>query len=182
MPYVSVTRLRLRSRRFLPHLYAYTWAIVQQARRSDGFLKGRLFRGTDRLLLFDLLYGRHPSYCTMTMWRDREAAMRFRNRGPHEEAMRRGRKWVQEASTAHWTQRSDELPSAPEAHERMREEGRLMPADHPSRAHAAGEIPEDPGFRTVPLTLRPVENPGGTGGNQSLCRSAAEGPCHQGDD
>lgn len=157
MPSVVVTRLRLRARRFLPQFAYYAWASVQQARRSPGFLKGQLFRGSDRLLVSDLLYGRHPSYWTMTMWRDREAVFGFRNRSPHREAMVKSPGWVQEASFVKWRQREERLPSPREAQKRMLQDGRLMSSDHPSEAHASGEIPEDPAFKGS-LLLPPLDD------------------------
>lgn len=147
MPTVVVTRLRLRSRRFLPQFACYAWASVQQARRSPGFLKGQLFRGSDRPLVCDLLYGRHPSYWTMTMWEDREAVLGFRDRGPHRDVMSKSPKWVQEASVVNWRQQEERLPSPREARKRMLQDGRLMSSDNPSEAHASGQIPEDPAVR-----------------------------------
>ena len=155
MPCVSVTRLRLRSRRFLPQFYYYTWAIAQQARRSSGFLKGRLFMGTDRFPLAGMFYGRQPGYWTITMWEDQEAMLAFRDRPPHRSAMPKSARWVQEASTVHWWREAEELPSLREAHDKMREDGRLMPSDHPSEAHASGRIPEEPGLQPF-VILHPV--------------------------
>ncbi|MDP2497494.1 MAG: DUF3291 domain-containing protein [Candidatus Palauibacterales bacterium] len=156
MPLITTTRLRLRSRRFLPQLYYYTWTICRQARRTPGFLKGRLFLGSDRLPPSMMFFGRHPGYWTMTMWEDREAMLGFRDHGSHREAMPKGAEWVQEASTVTWEQDSEELPSLGEAHDRMREDGRLMPSNHPSEAHASGEIPEEPNLRSF-ITFRPAD-------------------------
>ena len=146
MPSVAVTRLRLRSRRFIPEFYYYTWAIVRQARRSPGFIKGQLFMGTDRFPPVGILYGRQPGYWTMTMWEDQDAMLAFRDQPPHRDAMPKSAKWVQEASTVHWRQKTDELPTLDTAHDRMLEGGRLMASNHPSEAHASGRVPEEPGL------------------------------------
>lgn len=156
MPFVAVTRLRLRSRRFLPHLYYYTWASARQARRSPGFLKGRLFRGSDRPIALDMLFGRHPGYWTMTMWEDREAMLAFRNRGAHGDVIPKSAEWVQEASTVTWSQENHELRSLREAHKRMVADGRLMPSNHPSEAHVSGRIPEEPDLKMF-VSLHPVD-------------------------
>lgn len=156
MPSVSVTRLRLRSRRFIPVFFYYTWEIVRQARRSPGFLEGRLFMGSDRLPPAAMLYGRQPGYWTATMWTDRQAMLAFRDRASHRVAMRKGAEWVQEASVVDWQQEAEQLPSLREAHDRMLEDGRPMPSNHPSEAHASGRIPEEPGLQSF-VTLRPVD-------------------------
>lgn len=156
MPLVSVTRLRLRSRRYLPRFAYDTWAITRQARRSPGFLKGRLFRGSDRPLLIGLVVGRLPSFWTMTMWVDRDSMMAFRNGGAHRDVLPKFPEWGREASTVNWTQDSEELPDIGEAHRRMVEDGEPMSLRHPSDAHASGEIPPEPDVRGE-LPLRPVD-------------------------
>ena len=156
MPLVSVTRLQLRSRRYLPRLACDTWLITRQARRADGFLKGRLFRGSDRPLLVGLLFGRLPSFWTMTMWADRDSMLAFRNDGAHRDVLPKFPEWGREASTVNWEQDSLELPDMEEAHRRMAEDGELMSLRYPSDAHASGEVPPDPDVRGE-LPLRPVE-------------------------
>mgnify|MGYP006302994321 CR=1 FL=1 len=150
--FVSVTRLRIRSRRFLPRFAYYTWAVVRQARRSDGFVGGRLARGGERPLPAALLYGRIPSFWTITAWEDEGAMRSFRNASAHREVMPKLVEWCSEASTVHWEQESRGLPDAERAVRRMLEDGRLTGVRHPSEAQAAGEIPPVAGLRgEIPL-------------------------------
>ena len=146
MPIISITRLHLRSLRYMPMLSVFTLGSALQARRSDGFLGGLLGGDAER------------GAWTMTAWRD-EAAMRsFRDNGIHRKAMPRLLNWCDGASFAHWQQTDATLPAPDEAHRRMGAEGRLSKVYHPSPAHAAGEttsksLPK-PGLRFVPHAKR----------------------------
>lgn len=155
MAFVSVTRLRLRSRRFLPAFGRYTWAVARQARRSDGFLGGALARGGGRPLLADLLYGPTPAFWTITVWENEEAMRSFRNASAHREVMPKLQEWCSEASMVHWEQASDEIPDTERAIRTMVSEGELTNLRHPSDAHAAGEIPPVAGLASL-IPLRPA--------------------------
>lgn len=129
MPFISITRLRLRGLRFLPGFLYYSARSARQAERSPGFLGGRL--GSEPGLTF----------WTITAWTD-EAAMRaFRSSGAHRAAMPRLAGWCDEAATGHWQQDLDEVPDWPSAHARMRESGRAYPVRQPSSRQAEGVIP-----------------------------------------
>jgi hypothetical protein len=127
---ISVTRLRIRSYRYLPPFVWYSVRSAWQARRAGGFLGGKLMGDGRR------------TYWTTTAWVD-EAAMRaYRNSGAHFTAMRKLLDWCDEASYTHWVQDSAELPDIKEAHRRVRDEGRLSKVRNPSPAHAAGQTAE----------------------------------------
>jgi hypothetical protein len=49
--------------------------------------------------------------------------------------------WCDEASIVHWTQEMPDVPSWPEAHRRMQQQGRPSKVRHPSEAHQRFEIP-----------------------------------------
>ncbi len=124
MPLVSVTRLRLRSIRFLPPFVPHAVRSRTQAARAPGFRGGSLLM--DRL-----------AFWTMTAW-DRPESMRaYMRDGPHRTAMPRLAAWCDEASVVHWEQEDDALPPWPEAIRRMRAEGRPSRVRHPSPQHEA---------------------------------------------
>jgi hypothetical protein len=133
MPFVSVTRLRIRSWRYLPAFFWYGFRSSRQAARARGNLSVRLLSDNKR------------TYWTATAW-SCEADMRaFLLAKPHGAAMRRLLEWCDEASVAHWIQPENELPSWQLAHQRMRSEGRASKVNHPSPAHLAFQIPEPGG-------------------------------------
>ena len=126
MPFVSVTRLRLRGARYLPAFALHSWRSARQLPRTPGFLAGRLAAGPRR------------AYWTVTLW-ESEAAMRaYRGAGAHRGAMPRLLDWCDEAAVAHWEQPAAVLPPLDEAARRLRECGRPSAVRRPSAAHAAG--------------------------------------------
>jgi hypothetical protein len=129
MPLVSITRLRVRSWRFLPLFFIQALRSGRQAAKADGNLAARLLRE------------RRNTFWTMTGWSSEAAMKTFMHAGVHGPAMRKLREWCDEASVVHWMQESNELPSWVEAHRRMQQEGRRSKVNHPSPAHTAYEIP-----------------------------------------
>jgi Domain of unknown function (DUF3291) len=129
MPFVSVTRLRVRSLFYLPQFLVQAIRSSRQAQRSPGFLGGRLLREAGNV------------YWTLTIWKDDAAMNSYRTRGVHGGVMPRLMDWCSEAALAHWTQESAEVPSWPEAHGRMVAQGRSSKVRHPSPAHLAHQIP-----------------------------------------
>ena len=130
MPLISVTRLRVRSFRYLPLFIFYTLLSARQAKRASGNLGTGLLREAN------------STFWTRTAWRD-EAAMRsFMMTGAHRRVMPKLLDWCDEASVVHWTQEAAELPDWHEAHWRMVNEGRRSKVRHPSPAHLAYDIAE----------------------------------------
>lgn len=124
MAFISVTRLRIRSLRFLPAFAFDAVRTRNQAAEAAGFLGG------------SLLPDRRWTFWTLTAWDD-EASMRaYMLGGSHRTAMPKLMRWCDEASVVHWTQPSDDLPSWTEADRRMRAEGRASKVRHPSPEHA----------------------------------------------
>lgn len=124
MIFVSLTRLRVRSIRFMPLFAYYAVRSNQQVKKAPGFLRG------------SLLPDRSWTFWTMTAWDDRESMRRYMTTGAHKTAMPHLMHWCDEASVAHWEQADEALPSWKEADRRMRESGRVSKVNHPSSAHA----------------------------------------------
>jgi len=132
MPFVAITRLRLRGYRFLPAFGWHSLKSALQAERARGFLGGALSADPFRL-----------TYWTVTVW-ESEAAMRaFRASGDHQRVMPRLAEWCDEASVAHWEQEDASVPAADEVLRRMVAGGRASRLNHPSPDHAAGRIAAD---------------------------------------
>ena len=122
MPLVSITRLRVRTWRYVPQFLVQSLRAVRQAGRTPGNLAVSILRDANR------------AFWTRTLWRD-EAAMRsFMRSGVHRRVMARLPKWCDEAALVHWVQQQSEPPSWPEAHRRLQREGRRSRVIHPSEA------------------------------------------------
>ena len=124
MPFVSVTRLRLRSARFLPGFFFRTIRTQRQLRRSPGFRAGSLLPDAGR------------TFWTLSLWDSAEAMRGFMLGGAHRKAMPKLAEWCDEASVAHWETAEARLPDWCEAEERMRREGRPSKVRRPSAEHA----------------------------------------------
>ena len=143
MPVVSVTRLRLRSLRHLPGFLWYTYQSRRQLSRSAGFLGGVVANAPGR------------TFWTTTAWTDDASMKRFRDASWHKKAMPRLLDYCNEASLAHWTQDSADLPIAVAMLERLKTSGRVSKVRHPTPGHAAGQTVPDghaprPGIRISP--------------------------------
>jgi hypothetical protein len=143
MPFISVTRLRLRSLRYLLPFVWQTLKVARQAQHTTDFLGGRLLRKAKN------------TFWTVTAWED-EAVMRgYRQRGAHGPVMPKLLEWCDEAAVVHWSQDSQELPDWPEAHRRLVQEGRLSKVNHPSPAQVANHIAAPQPSR-IERTLKPA--------------------------
>jgi heme-degrading monooxygenase HmoA len=128
MTFVSVTRLRIRSPRYLPAFLWHTLRSFIQARRAAGNIRATTKRAPD------------GAFWTLTAW-ESEAPMRaYRNSGAHRKAMPKLLEWCDEAAVAHWEQESRELPDWREGRRRLLERGRISKVKHPSPAQAAGQV------------------------------------------
>jgi hypothetical protein len=142
MPMISVTRLRVRSWRYLPQFGWQSLLSVRQAERSSGFLGGKVLRNADN------------TFWTMTVWKDEVAMSAFRIAGAHGRVMPSLLNWCGEASVVHWTQEASEPPSWQQAHQRIANEGRPSKVRYPSEAHTTNRTPKPEPSR-VALTLKP---------------------------
>jgi heme-degrading monooxygenase HmoA len=143
MPLISVTRLRVRSFRYLPGFLWDTFQSVRQVQRSPGFLGGRLLVNAGYV------------FWTMTAWQDETAMNAYRTGGAHRQAMPKLLNWCDEAAVVHWTQESAEIPEWREAQQHIAEKGRLSKVNHPSRVQASQQIPA-PQRSRIAQTLKPA--------------------------
>jgi hypothetical protein len=126
MPFVSVTRLRVRAWRYLPLFLLGSVHAVLQARRTLGK---------------SVLRDAHLAFWTRTVWSG-EAAMRgFMLSGTHRRLMHRLLEWCDEAAVVNWTTDVAPPPAWSEAHRRLQVEGRPSKVKHPSDAQRRFEIP-----------------------------------------
>jgi hypothetical protein len=142
MPFISITRLRVRSIRFLPFFVLYVYRSLRQVKASSGFQCG------------GLLADRSWTFWTMTAWDNQESMRRFMTTGSHSAAMPRLLDWCDEASVVHWDQAEAALPTWTEADQRMRASGRVSKVRNPSPQHATLTYPTPRLSRSV--AIRPV--------------------------
>jgi hypothetical protein len=141
---VSVTRLRVRSLRYLPAFLWNTFFADRQVARSDGFLGGRL------------LVDRRHTYWTLTLWKSEQAMKAFRGSGAHAKVMPKLAEWCDEAAYMHWSTESVVVPSWKEAYERLVSEGRLSRVNHPSPDHEARKFAEPRLSPPIGKEMRPA--------------------------
>jgi len=127
--FVSITRLRIRSIRFMPGFAFHAIRSQRQVSRAPGFLAGAL------------LPDQNWTFWTMTGWDSIESMRAYMMAGAHRAAMPKLADWCDEASVVHWEQTSDELPSWTEADERMRKDGRPSKIRHPGPQHQGLDFP-----------------------------------------
>jgi hypothetical protein len=128
--FVSITRLRVRSIRYLPQFLWTTNLAMRQVVRSAGFRRGRL------------LADAHRTYWTVTIWENEKEMKAYRGAQAHGKAMPRLAGWCDEAAYTHWEQEGDSPPSWDVVWERLVEDGRLSRVAHPSSGHEARIFPK----------------------------------------
>jgi hypothetical protein len=127
--FVSVTRLRVRSWRYLPAFMIQALRSAYQAKRDAGSIA------------VSIMQEARNTFWTRTVWESEGAMRAFMLSGVHSRAMPRLLEWCDEASVVHWLQASPDLPLWDEAHRRMQQEGRWTKVNHPSAAQLAKIIP-----------------------------------------
>ena len=128
MPLVAVTRLHVRSVRFLLPFGWYSWVSFRQAKHARGNLA------------VDLRKAEGLAFWTLTIWQNEAAMSAYRIAPPHLHAMPKLLEWCDEAAVVHWNQVSTELPDWQTAEQRMAESGRLSKVNHPSADQKAGRL------------------------------------------
>ena len=125
MPFISVTRLKLRSIRFLPGFAVDAIRTNRQIKTASGFQLG------------SLLMDRDWTFWTMTAWDSQDSMLGYMRTGNHKTAMPHLAGWCDEASVVHWEQEEAALPPWSEADRRMRAQGRPSRVRNPSPQHQA---------------------------------------------
>lgn len=139
MPFVSVTRLRVRSWRFLPGFALHALRTERQVRRAPGFRVGAL------------LPDRRWTFWTLTIWDSAEHMRTYITTGAHRVAMPKLMHWCDEASIVHWEQPDLTPPDWQQADARMRGEGRPSKVRHPSAVHATLDYAPPRVFAGAPI-------------------------------
>jgi hypothetical protein len=125
---VSVTRVRVRSWRFLPAFFWWAARSKKQARAAHGNLHAELRRD------------RRGAYWTVSVWADEKSMRQFMLSGVHRQVMPRALEWFEEAAVVHWSQDTPAVPTLQEAHGKLQQEGRATRVRYPSEAQRKFEI------------------------------------------
>jgi hypothetical protein len=128
MPFVSITRLRVRRWRYLPQFLIQSIRAARQAKRAPGTLAVSILRDADR------------AFWTRTVWSDDTAMRSFMQSGVHRQIMARLPQWCDEAALVHWVQDGEEPPSWAEAHRCLQHDGRRSRVNDPTDAHRRFDI------------------------------------------
>ena len=129
MPFISVTRLRVKSIFFLLPFIRANEASVKEIKKSKGFLKGKE------------LIDKKLTFWTITIWENEESMKEFRSSTSHRIAMQHLPKWCDEASYHHWVQEETEFPTWDNISEKLYSEGRLSKVRNPSKAQVENQFP-----------------------------------------
>jgi len=129
MPFVSVTRLRVKSIFFLIPFMRANEASVKELKASVGLLKGKE------------LIDKKLTFWTITIWENEESMKGFRGSLSHRNAMQHLPKWCDEASYHHWVQEENEVPAWDTISEKLYSQGKLSKVRHPSKAQVENQFP-----------------------------------------
>ena len=129
MALVSITRLRVRTWRYLPAFLIQAIRSAWQAKLAEGNLSVSLLQDT------------RNTFWTRTVWANEEAMKSYIVSGVHKQVMRNLLEWCDEAAVVHWEQEGLQPPTWQEAFRRLKEEGRLSKVNHPSNDHLAYQFP-----------------------------------------
>jgi hypothetical protein len=143
MPLVSITRLRVRSLRYLPAFLLGSLRSAREAKNASGNLA------------VSVLSDAHLAFWTRTLWTDERAMRAFMLAPAHRAVMPKLLQWCDEAALTHWLQDSLDPPSWQEVHRRLQQEGRTSKVDHPTDGQLRFEIPPPKTARQLTLKSPP---------------------------
>lgn len=136
MPFISVTRLRIKSIFFLIPFMRANEASAKALKVSTGLLKAKE------------LMDKKLTFWTITIWENEDSMKGFRGSSSHRIAMQHLPKWCNEASYHHWFQEDNECPSWNVISEKLYSDGRLSKVRNPSKAQASNQFPPIQWFKT----------------------------------
>ena len=129
MTLVSITRLRVRSRRYLLVFLIQAIRSSWQAKAAEGSLA------------VSILQEARNTFWTRTVWANEGAMKSYIVSGAHKQVMRSLLEWCDEAAIVHWEQEGSQPPTWEEAFRRLKREGRPSKVNHPSNDHLAYQFP-----------------------------------------
>ncbi|NDA61902.1 MAG: DUF3291 domain-containing protein [Chitinophagia bacterium] len=141
MPFVSVTRLRVKSIFYLLPFIRANEASVKELQKSEGLIKGKE------------LIDKRLTFWTITVWDTPESMKKFRNSIAHRKAMQRLPTWCNEASYHHWIQENDDIPNWNQAAEKLFSAGTLSKVRNPSPAQQNNIFPNISWTKTERILL-----------------------------
>ena len=127
MPLVSITRLRVRSLRYLPAFLLGLAALGREAKNATGNLA------------VSVLSDSQLAFWTRTLWTDERSMRGFMFLPAHRAVMPKLLQWCDEAAVTYWLQETLEPPSWQEVHRRLQQQGRTSKVDHPSAGNNASK-------------------------------------------
>ena len=130
MPFVSVTRLRVKSIFYLIPFMRANEASVKELKSSSGLLMGKE------------LIDKKLTFWTITLWEDEDSMKKFRGSLSHRNAMQHLPKWCNEASYHHWFQEENECPNWTTISDKLYSEGKLSKVRNPSNAQITNQFPQ----------------------------------------
>jgi hypothetical protein len=129
MPVVSITRLRVRSFRYLPPFLLGSLRSAREAKNASGNLA------------VSVLSDSHLAFWTRTLWSDERSMRAFMFTPAHRAVMPKLLQWCDEAAVTHWAQETVQPPPWEEVHRRLQQEGRTSKVNHPSAMQLRFKIP-----------------------------------------
>jgi hypothetical protein len=130
---VSITRLRVRSFRYLPAFLLGSLRSAREAKNASGNLA------------VAVLSDANLTFWTRTLWTDERSMRAFMLAPAHRRVMPKLPQWCDEAAVTRWLQDSPEPPSWQEVHRRLQQEGRT--SNFNCRAVFGGGISKRTGAR-----------------------------------
>lgn len=128
MTVLVATRLKVRQPRFLPQFLAGSLAVSWQARKSEGYLGGKLRMEPNNV------------FWTLTAWESGGAVAAFRGSGTHQAIAPRLARWANEGVIGVWASDAVTLPDWAEVAYQTATRPRFTELDHPTTAHGSVSV------------------------------------------